>query len=118
MPRLVRHRDQPRKRLRCIIVPVGLAGLATRTPESCLRLCSASSASGVSAQRVVAAGFDQHRLAAQRVQDMPVRRIARIGERDTVAGFEQRQKGQNKSGRRAGGDDDPRRIERNAVGVA
>jgi hypothetical protein len=45
-------------------------------------------------------GVDQHRLAAERGEDMPVRRIARIGDRHPVAGLEHRKKRQNESRRR------------------
>ena len=50
-----------------------------------------------------------------RVEDVPVRRIAGIGERDPVARLEQRQKRQDETAGRAGGDHDPRRIEREPV---
>ena len=60
-----------------IMVPVGLAGLATSTPASGARACAARSMSPVIAQRVCRRGLDQHRLAAERGQDVAVRRIAR-----------------------------------------
>ena len=37
----------------------------------------------------------QHRLAAERGEDVPVRRIAGVGERDAIAGFELRQEGED-----------------------
>ena len=101
-----------------IMVPVGLAGLATRSPASfCLR-CSASTASGVTAQRVDVVGLDQHRLAAERLEDVAIGRIAGIGDADAVAGLEHRKKSQDETRRRAGGDDHPRRIEIDIIGLA
>ena len=61
--------------------------------------------------------FDQHRLAAERAEDVPVRRIAGIGERHAVARLEQREEGEHKAARGPGGDDDARRIERQIVSL-
>ena len=97
------------------MVPVGLAGLATRTPLSGLRRCSASSASGVIAQRVSAEVWISTGSQPSAVQDVPVWRIAGIGERDAIAGLEHRQEREDESARRSGGYDDPRRIDREAV---
>ena len=102
---------------RVIMVPVGLAGLATSTPLSGFCRCAAISASGDSTQRVVGRGLDQHRLAAERGQDVAVRRIAGIGERHPVAGLEQRQERQDEAAGRTGGDHHAAGIEREAVGV-
>ena len=48
-------------------------------------------------------GLDQHRLAAERLEDVAVRRIAGHRDRDAVAGLEQREEGEDEAGRRAGG---------------
>ena len=61
------------------------------------------------------ARFDSHGLATQRRQDVPVRRIPRDRDGDTIAGIEGGQKGQNEAGRRTGRDHDARRIEVDAV---
>ena len=101
-----------------IMVPVGLAGLATTTPASGFLRCSAISALADSAQRVSAGGLDQHRLAAERGEDVPVRRIAGIGQRHPVARLEQRKERQDEAARGAGGDHHARRVEREVVGLA
>ena len=101
-----------------IMVPVGLAGLATTTPASGFLRCAAISALAVSAQRVSAAVVDQHRLAAERGEDVAVRRIAGIGQRHPVAGFEQRQERQDEAAGGAGGHHHPAGIERQIVGLA
>jgi hypothetical protein len=54
-------------------------------------------------------------LAAERGKNMPVRRITGIGQRHAVARLEQREEGEDESARRSGGDDDPARIEREAI---
>src|SRR5215510_10025365 len=79
-----------------IMVPVGLAGLATSTPLSGVRRWVAIRAS---------TGIDQ-RLAAERREDMTVRRIARARDRDPVTRLEQRQKRQDEGRRGAGGHHD------------
>ena len=99
-----------------IIVPVGLAGLAITTPLSGVLRCAAISAFADSAQRVSRRRFDQHRLAAKRGQDVPVGRIAGIGQRHAVARFEQRQKRQDEAAGRAGRHHDARGIEVETVG--
>ena len=101
-----------------IMVPVGLAGLATSTPLSGALRCAAISISGVIAQRVGRRGLDQHRLAAERREDMAIGRIARHRDRDAIARIEQREERQDESGRRAGGDDDARRIDLDGVVLA
>ena len=63
-------------------------------------------------------GLDQHRLAAERLEDVAVRRIAGHRDRDAIAGLEQRQEGEDESGRRSGGRDHPRRLDGDAVGLA
>ena len=103
---------------RDIIVPVGLAGLPTRTPLSGALRWAASNASPVSAWRVSLGGLDQHRLAAERGQDVTVRRIAGHGNRDAVAGLEHREKGQDERAGRAGRDHDPRGVDVTAIGIA
>jgi hypothetical protein len=64
-----------------------------------------------------ARGLDQHRLAAERGEDMAIRRITGHRDRNAIARFEHRKKAQDKCARRAGGDHDPRRIHRAAVGL-
>ncbi len=88
---------------RVIMVPVGLAGLATSTP-----------ASGVRAMRV-AQHVGRDREARRRVvsimtgsqpsalEDVAIRRIAGHRDGDAVARLEHRQEGENEAGRRAGG---------------
>src|SRR5215470_9448238 len=90
-----------------IMVPVGLAGLATSTPLSGARRCAATSVSGVIAKRV----------AAERLEDVPVGRIARDRDRHPVAGLEQRQECKDESRRGASRNDDPRRIDRHAIAL-
>ena len=65
----------------------------------------------VSAWRVSLRGLDQHRLAAERGQDVTVRRIARHGDRHAVARLEHREERQDEAAGRAGRDDDPRRVD-------
>ena len=89
-----------------IIVPVGLAGEATIRPLSGVTRCCARRLSPVIDQRVASAGFDADRLAAQRRENVPIRRIARQRHRDPIAGVEGCEKGQHEARRRARGDDD------------
>ena len=100
------------------MVPVGLAGLADQNALQ-WRL-AVRGEQRLAGQRVtrVARGLDQHRLAAERGEDMAVRRIAGHGDGDPVARLEHRQKGQDERTRRAGGDDDPPRIDGKIVGFA
>ncbi len=97
---------------------IGRARDHARRRAASLRCAAMQRLAAISAQRVAAVGLDQHRLAAERGQDMPVRRIAGIGDRHPVARLEQRQKRQDEAARRAGGHHDARRIEREAVGLA
>ncbi len=99
------------------MVPVGLAGLPISTPLSGARRCAASSMSGVIAQRVACVRLDQHRLAAERGQDMAIGRVAGHCDRHPVAGLEQREKGEDEAAGRAGGDDHAIGIDRYAVGI-
>src|SRR5882757_8935373 len=80
-----------------IMVPVGLAGLATSTPLSGARRCASMRVSGVMAKRV----------AAELLEDVPVGRIAGHRDRNPVAGLEQRQERQDEARRRSGGHNDP-----------
>ncbi len=75
---------------------------------------------GLAGQRMtrLARGLDQHRLAAERGQDMPIRRIAGHRDRDAVARLEHRQKRQDEPAGRAGRDHDPLGIDRAAVSIA
>ena len=98
------------------MVPVGLAGLATSTPASgflAMRGAQAFAGDGKAGRRV---GLDQHRLAAERGEDVAIRRIAGIGDGDAVARLEHRQKRQDESGRRAGGHDHAVGAHRHAIG--
>ena len=63
-------------------------------------------------------GLDQHRLAAERGEDMAVRRITGHRDRYPVAGLEHGEKAQDESARRSRGDHDPFRIDVAAVGLA
>ena len=92
-------------------------GLPTSTPLSGVRRWASSSMSRRDRPARRRRGFDQHRLAAERLEDVAVRRIARHRDRDAIARLEQRQKGEDESGRRAGGDDHARGIDGNAVGL-
>ena len=100
-----------------IMVPVGLAGLATTTPAS--GVCAVRGDQRLGRQRParLGGGLDQHRLAAERGEDVPVGRIAGIGQRHPVARLEQRQERQDEAARGAGGDHHARRVEREVVGV-
>ena len=98
------------------MVPVGLAGLAISRPESGERACAASSMSPVITHGIYGRGLDQHRFAAERSQDVAIRRISGTRDRDPIAELEHRQgKRESKSSRRAGGDDDAFRRHGNAV---
>ena len=100
-----------------IMVPVGLAGLATTTPAS--GVCAVRGDQRLGRQRParLGGGLDQHRLAAERGEDVPVGRIAGIGQRHPVARLEQRQERQDETARGAGGDHHARRVEREIIGV-
>ena len=65
--------------------------LPTSTPLSGVRRCASSSMSGVIAQRVAAVVSISTGFAAERLEDVAVRRIAGHRDRDAVAGLEQRQ---------------------------
>jgi hypothetical protein len=65
----------------------------------------------------VLGNFDRHRLAAERRQNMPVRRIAGLGDRNAVAGFEHRKEREHKCAGRTRRDDDARRIDVCAVAL-
>ena len=60
---------------------------------------------------------DQSRLAAERGQDVTIGRVGGRGEPDAVARLQQGQKSERERGRRAGGDDDGRRIDRDPVRI-
>jgi hypothetical protein len=62
-------------------------------------------------------GLNQHRLAAEGGEDVPIRRIARDGDGDAVARLEQRQERENEAAGRAGGHDHPPGIERQTIAV-
>ncbi len=102
---------------RVIMVPVGLAGLADQH----------ALASGVAPVRVKqhvrrdrparrCRGFDQDRLAAERLEDVAIRRIAGHRDRDAIAGLEQREEGEDEAGRRPRGRDHARGLDCDAVG--
>ncbi len=62
--------------------------------------------------------LDRHRLAAERREDVAVRRIARTGDGDPVARLEHGEKGEHEARRGAGRDDDAAGIEVDAVALA
>ena len=62
--------------------------------------------------------LDHHRLAAERREDMAIRRIAGQRDRDAIARLEQREERQDEARRRAGGDDDARRVDGEAIRVS
>ena len=90
----------------------------TITPLSGRARCCAMSASPVIDHRVCAVVSMPHRLAAQRGEDVPIRRIARQRHRHAIARFESGKKRENESSRRAGGDDDAFRIDVETVPFA
>ena len=100
-----------------IMVPVGLAGLATTTPCNGLRRCSAISDFADKRPARLRRRLDEHRFAAERGQNVPIRRIAGIGQRHPVARLEQRQKRQDEAAGRPGGHHHARRIENEIVSV-
>ena len=112
MPRSRQSVGEPRQFGGAIIVPVGLAGLAMISPSSAP---TSASSSGCRLVMRVLADRDQHRLDAERRQDVAIGRIAGHGEPDPVAGLESSEKGEQKRGRRAGRDDDLGGIDRNPV---
>ena len=63
-------------------------------------------------------GFDQNRLATERAQNMPVRRITRHCHCDAVSRLEHRQEYQDESAGRASRDDDTCRIDIRRIGLA
>ena len=100
-----------------IMVPVGLAGLATTTPLQ--RLAPVLGDQRFRRQRPARLRrcLDQHRLAAERGQNVPIRRIAGIGQRHPVARLEQRQESQDESAGRAGRHHHACRIESEIVSI-
>ena len=101
-----------------IMVPLGLAGEATTTPFSGLVRCVGKQRLAGNRPTRRRACFDPHRLAAQRRQDVAVGRISGQRHRDAVSGLESGEECQNEAGRRAGSDDDPRRIDVDPVPFA
>ena len=103
---------------RDIMVPVGFAGLPTSTPFN--GVCAMRRQQCLAGQRMpgFACCFDQHRLAAERGEDVAVRRIAGHGHRNAVAGLEHGKERQDERARRARGHHDPRRIDVAAVSIA
>ena len=63
----------------------------------------------------VLADLDQHRLDAERREDVAIGGIAGHGERDPIAGLERGEKGELERRRRAGCDDNLGGIDRDAV---
>ena len=59
--------------------------------------------------------LDHHRLAAERCKDMPIRWIAGQRDRYAIPRLEQREERQDEARRRAGRDDDARRIDGEAI---
>ena len=99
-----------------IIVPVGLAGLATSTPLS--GACAVRRHQRLGRDRPARrrAGLDRTGIAAERREDVAVGRIAGHRDRDPVAGLEQAEKGEDEAARRAGGDDHPLGIDIEPIG--
>ena len=101
-----------------IMVPVGLAGLANRSPASGFARWAAISACGVSAQRFCGRDLDRHRLAAERREDVAVGRIAGTGDGDPVARLEHGEEGEQEARRGAGRHHDAAGIDVDAVALA
>ena len=118
MPALSAAAIRPVSASRDIIVPVGLAGLPTSTPFSGVLLMGREQ--GFAGQRVtgLARGLDQHRFAAERGQDMAIRRIAGNRHGDAVARLEHGEKAQDERARRSRRDHDPLGIHGAAVRLA
>ena len=95
MPALSAAWIRPVSASRDIMVPVGLAGLPTSTPFSGVLRCAASKRLAGQRMARVARRLDQHRLAAERGEDVAVRRIAGHGHRDAIAGLEHRKERQD-----------------------
>ena len=62
--------------------------------------------------------LDHHRLAAERREDMAIRRIAGQRDRYAIPRLEQREERQDEARRRAGRDDDARRVDGEAIRVS
>ena len=73
---------------------------------------------GVGLVMRVLADLDQHRLEAERAEDVAIGGIAGRRQRDPVARLEGGEKGELEGGRRAGGDDDLGRVDGDAVLLA
>ncbi len=88
------------------MVPLGLAGLATRTPAS--GACSVGARQHFGRQHMAGGGvgLDLHNLKAERPQQVLVGRIAGCGDRHPLAGIEGAEEGQVEGGRGAGGHHD------------
>ena len=99
------------------MVPVGLAGLADQ--HALERRAPVRVEQHVRRDRPARRrrGFDQDRFAAERLEDVAIRRIAGHRDRDAIAGLEQRQEGEDETGRRPGGRDHARGLDRDAVGL-
>ena len=89
--------------------------------QHALQRCLAMrSQQGFAGQRVagVARGLDQHRLAAERGQDMAIGRIAGHGDRHPVARLEHRKERQDETAGRARRDHDPLGVYGTAISIA
>ncbi len=114
---ILRRRDESGKR---VLAHHGAGRIGrARHQQAVQRLARMRRAQGLRRDRPARffAGLDQHRLAAERGEDVAIRRIAGIGQRDAIARLEQREERQHKSARRAGGDDDARRIDLHGISV-
>jgi hypothetical protein len=97
---------------RSSIVPVGFAGEATISPA-----IPSGRSSGRGLEAVLDPRGDAHGREAQRLQDLPVGRIARIAHRHPVARVEERREGQKERARGARRHDHPRGVEVHPVPV-
>ncbi len=94
---------RPASASRDIMVPVGLAGTPDQHAlERRLAMRGQQRLAGQRMARLVR-GLDQHRLAAERGENMTVRRITRHRHGDAVARLEHRQESQNEPAGGAGG---------------
>ena len=99
MPSFSAAAMRSRRASAAVIVPVGLAG--TRDHHAFERRPAVFGNQQFGGERPARGlrGFEQHRPAAQRAEDVAVRRVTRQREGDAVPGLEQRKKCQHKSSR-------------------
>ena len=112
----LRSRDQPRQRLARHHRSRWIGRAADQHPFQ--RRLAMGGEQRLTGQRVagLARGLDQDRLATERGEDMPIRRIAGDGHGDAIARLEHREESQDECARGPRGDHDPIRIDRTAIG--